>query len=749
MKVISGLIAKSAFKLLIISIKLNNMKYVNRLLTIIVLVVSVSCVNEYDFEMKEYAKTDELETAEYINKYDVLKSYIDSSDAPSFFKLGAIGSIASYLDKEAVFSLMYTNFNQVAPIDELKYNTIVQDDGVYDFSGIEKFLTSAQDDGMPIFGRTLVENSNQNATFLNTTLEPTIIPGEGSGPAWDVLTDISFENDEASGYSSGGSAVESFTANGGGASGEGRALVINNPAVQENDWGTQLFITFDKTTEVGQQFRLTMDVKADVDASVPTQAHTSPGAYKHWNFFGSVDFTTEWTTFTSEITIYKTDQGDISGVTTIALNLGNIATNYYFDNIKVEWYNEESTSGGNPDEVLIEAENGSAGQYWSTEENEFASGEKYIVATNPETVGDPAAATSDYIATYNFSVNTAGTYTLWSRTLPTVNNGADDSYYISVNGSAFNFNWGWNFGSTEWLWTNLGTYPLTSGENTLKICTREDGFKVDKFYFTLTDNVPTGLGQASGSDVIIEMTEEEKKDTLTYEMERWISEVMNVTKDYITAWDVVNEPMDDNNPYELKTSAGEEADAADEFFWQDYLGKDYGVTAFMLARRYCKPGSSILFINESNLESNIDKCKGLIEYVKYIEDQGQTVDGVGTQMHISTTSDKEKIVEMFTLLAETGKLIKISELDIAIGDGVKTAAVTNEQLDAQKEMYKYVVETYLKIIPVSQQYGITLWSPLDSPDGSSWRAGEPIGLWTHGYNRKPAYAGFADGLLGK
>lgn len=30
--------------------------------------------------------------------------------------------------------------------------------------------------------------------------------------------------------------------------------------------------------------------------------------------------------------------------------------------------------------------------------------------------------------------------------------------------------------------------------------------------------------------------------------------------------------------------------------------------------------------------------------------------------------------------------------------------------------------------------------------GSGWRAVEPIDLWTQDYRRKPAYAGFADGL---
>ncbi|SFE06541.1 carbohydrate-binding CenC domain protein [Thermophagus xiamenensis] len=63
-------------------------------------------------------------------------------------------------------------------------------------------------------------------------------------------------------------------------------------------------------------------------------------------------------------------------------------------------------------------------------------------------------------------------------------------------------------------------------------------------------------------------------------------------------------------------------------------------------------------------------------------------------------------------------------------------------------MYQFVVEKYFEIIPPQQRYGITVWSPTDSPEGSSWRENQPIGLWTIDYVRKPAYAGFAEGLAG-
>jgi GH35 family endo-1,4-beta-xylanase len=217
---------------------------------------------------------------------------------------------------------------------------------------------------------------------------------------------------------------------------------------------------------------------------------------------------------------------------------------------------------------------------------------------------------------------------------------------------------------------------------------------------------------------------------------------MEVTSDYVKAWDVVNEPMDDGNPSELKSGVGRDLDA-DQFYWQDVLGKDYAVMAFNLARQYGND-DDILFINDYNLEYNLDKCQGIIDYVEYIESKGAVVDGIGTQMHISTNSDKQKIADMFSMLAATGKFIKVSELDVGVG--AQTTDAREENYIAQAEMYDYVVSKYMELIPAAQRYGITVWSPFDSPRNSFWRAGEPIGLWTESYQRKRAYAAFADAL---
>ena len=257
-----------------------------------------------------------------------------------------------------------------------------------------------------------------------------------------------------------------------------------------------------------------------------------------------------------------------------------------------------------------------------------------------------------------------------------------------------------------------------------------------------------GEGYGGPGGTVIEKTPEEKKAILTGALETFISGMMSVTKDYVKAWDVVNEPMSDwPDQYALKTGIGKTDLAEDEFYWQDYLGKDYAVKAIQLARKYGNP-NDILFINDYGLEGGGNKCKGLIAYVNYVESKGAKVDGIGTQMHINSTANKDDIVNMYKLLAATGKLIKVSELDIGLGDNIKTANATAAMYQQQADMYKFVIEKYFEIIPKAQQYGITIWSPLDSTDreNSFWRRGEPIGIWTESFVRKPAYQAVAEAL---
>ena len=543
-----------------------------------------SC-HKYEALEFQVAKPASFAAQEQIDAYQPLKTYIDRTANPKF-KFGAGTSLQSYLSKGVIYRLTNSNFDEITLGYEMKHGAVVQADGSLALTNVKNLLETASKAGITVYGHTLAWHANQNATYLKGLIAPVVTPSS-SGPTWDLVIGADFETDNASVYQSNTNAVASFTAAGEGFNGTGRALKISNSAVRTNDYDAQLFLKF-PAVAVGEKYELKMNVRSDVAASYPTQAHTTPGAYKFYDFFGAISSTPTWTTYTKEITV----TADIATSGALAFNLGKTATNFYFDNITLKKYN-----------------------------------------------------------------------------------------------------------------------PL-------------------------------------GGTTIVEKTAEQKKAILTAALETWIKGIVTASKDYVKAWDVVNEPMDDAKPTELKTAAGRTSIAADEFFWQDYLGKDYALKAFQLARQYGN-ATDIHFINDYNLEYSIDKCKGLIDYVKYLEDKGAKIDGIGTQMHIVATSDKAKIEEMFKLLAATGKLIKISELDMGFTGNIKTAQVTAEQYAAQSEMYKYVIKKYFELIPAAQRYGITIWAPQDSPATSSWRAGEPIGLWTEGFVRKPAYVGTAEGLKNK
>ncbi|MDE5665972.1 MAG: endo-1,4-beta-xylanase, partial [Duncaniella sp.] len=221
--------------------------------------------------------------------------------------------------------------------------------------------------------------------------------------------------------------------------------------------------------------------------------------------------------------------------------------------------------------------------------------------------------------------------------------------------------------------------------------------------------------------------------------------------------------------YDLQHAATGSGDQSNKFYWLDYLGDNFVRVTVKFARQYFaenggNPEELKLFINDYNLESDWDdnqKLKSLISWIEQWESDGVTkIDGIGSQMHITcymnpeTQASKEKhVVKMLELMASTGKLVRITELDMGLcdenGNTVKTENVTFEQHKAMAKFYKFVIDKYFEIIPLSQQYGICQWAQTDSPEGSGWRPGEPIGLWNLNYSRKPAYGGFADGLAGK
>lgn len=277
------------------------------------------------------------------------------------------------------------------------------------------------------------------------------------------------------------------------------------------------------------------------------------------------------------------------------------------------------------------------------------------------------------------------------------------------------------------------------------------------------------------SDKTIPLTAEERHDTLVYAMDKWIKSMMEACDGKVKAWDLVNEAIggggdDGQGNYELQHSEGYKSGTwdvgGDAFYWQDYMGDlEYVRQACRLARKY-GPEDIKLFINDYNLESDWDnnkKVKSLVNWIKKWEADGVTkIDGIGTQMHISCfenesnlNSVKKHITQMFQIIANSGKLCRVSEMDMGYvrgsnrwGSSIKTSQMTEAEHKKMADFYEWIIKEYFRIIPPEQQWGICQWCATDAPNNSGWRGGEPVGIWDSNYYRKHVYAGFVRGLNG-
>jgi GH35 family endo-1,4-beta-xylanase len=278
----------------------------------------------------------------------------------------------------------------------------------------------------------------------------------------------------------------------------------------------------------------------------------------------------------------------------------------------------------------------------------------------------------------------------------------------------------------------------------------------------------------------IPQTREEMHDTLVYAMDKWIKGMMEACDGRVKAFDLVNEAIggdgdDGSGNYTLQHSKAYKPEGnpnatwdvgGDAFYWQDYMGDlEYVRQACLLARKY-GPNDIKLFINDYNLESDWDnnkKVKSLVNWIKKWEDDGVThIDGIGTQMHISCYEDaniqkniQKHITQMFEVIAKSGKLCRVSEMDMGYvrgnnrwGSSVKTNQLTEAEHKKMADFYEWIIKEYFRIIPPEQQWGICQWCTTDAPSNSGWRGGEPVGIWDLNYYRKHAYAGFVRGLNG-
>ena len=699
------------------------------------------------------AKDLPLPLQEAISRYEALKAY-----APAGLKLGVGIGFDMYQSNETYRNVVNDNFNDITPGNEMKQASIMNAKGELNFANVDKVVDQLTNAGLSVYGHTLVWHSQQQAAYLNGLIAPTIIPGTPGSS----LIDGSFENGLA------GWAPAYYTEN---------YSIINTDAI-DGTHSIQAIIPADATGGKydghgqlnspdfpiinGHHYQISFWIKGSAVGQV---AIDFPNAQlgNQYPWVNGAEYAPVGTTWTQVIynnstvgndAMIATADNDAMHVRLLLASVPNVT--YLIDAVEIVDLDAVT-------EEVNYVENGN-----------FESGDIDPWATPNQGAGITVTADAKYAGNYglqaissstsqndwdlqfqsgtmNLDVNKTYTFSFWVKS--DIAGKGRISYNGKINdGSASGNQYPWmdwdgtgaarDFAtSSTWKLISVDIIPFSS---TLQLSFDFGQVPDVTYYFDdvkVVEKAPAKSTMRSGP-VTIEKTPEEKAQIIGDALVDWINQMVGHFKGVVHAWDAVNEPMNESGNG-VKTGVGTTL-AADNFYWQDYLGKDYAVTAFKTARA-ADPAAK-LFINDYNLESNPSKLQGLIDYVTYIESQGATVDGIGTQMHITIQADTTMIDNMFKKLGETGKLIKISEMDIAI----QSASPTDDQYAAQANMYRFVVSSFLKNIPEAKRYGITVWAVSDNPDEHTyWIPNDAPCLFDADYGRKYAYKGFADGLAGK
>ena len=697
-----------------------------------------SCADHFDQNFETVRPEKEAQYG-YLEQYDALKEYI--KDRPNFH-LGIGTAVDEYNKKELVYALTNSNFNETVAGNAMKMSSCVADDGSMNFDKVSEYVKNATDAGLSVYGHTLAWHAQQPNKYLNQLIADKELP-----PSSNVTRCLVIKNAEAGGH-----------------------------------WDAQLY--FPAQLSQGKKYVFKMNAKA-----------TAPFELILWGApgdagLGSISVGTKWNEYTVNFTPAANYEnfvfaaGKLGGELDIkSLSLceegstnnlivnGDIKGDEVPCNKPYSWHKVTTEIKEVAESQVVEIPVSVGHLTFDDGKNLGGWGMDNTpkIVNGVCEVGNNAAKADPWNSQVNyepgFAFENGKAYHLKMKIKGSVAGefGAafqnPDGYKGCGDFPTINV-------TTDWKEVDVTT--TCNGDNALRLL-----LNIGKYAGTLyIDDFEVYYTKSSNT---IPLTDEEKKEALTPVLQNWIYGMMEATEGKVKAWDVVNEALsgedkDGDGKFDLQSAKRGNVsadDAKNNFYWQDYLGDiDYVRTAVAAARKGFadaggNPEELKLFINDYNLESDWDqngKLKSLIKWIKDWEADGVTkIDGIGSQMHIScygnpqTQGAKKNAIEnMLKLMAESGKLVRISELDMGYVDAndkeVKTADMTEEQHKEMRALYEFVVKKYLELIPENQQWGICQWCATDSPANSGWRAGLPTGLWDSDYYRKHTYGGFAAGL---
>ncbi|EKX68275.1 endo-1,4-beta-xylanase [Streptomyces ipomoeae] len=198
-------------------------------------------------------------------------------------------------------------------------------------------------------------------------------------------------------------------------------------------------------------------------------------------------------------------------------------------------------------------------------------------------------------------------------------------------------------------------------------------------------------------------------------------------KGRLAAWDVVNEPFNEDGTYR-------------QTLWYNGLGADY-IAQALTAARAADPAAK-LYINDYNVEGVNAKSTALYNLVRDLKARGVPIDGVGLQAHLILGQVPSTLQQNIQRFADLGVDVAITELDIRM-----QLPATEAKLAQQRTEYETVVKA---CVAVTRCTGVTVWGFTDS---DSWIPDTFPGQgaatpYDENYAPKPAYYGIVTALGG-
>ena len=746
-----------------------------------------------------------LAVKEVIANYDNIKDYAQQYTPNMKIGIG-MGADLYANNENGEGDLANANYQVFTPGNAMKNDAIMGNSGSLNFATVDKLL-AALDGNMQLYGHNFFWHTQQNQTYLKSLIAPTLVV-ESDGDVANVLSGdaTDFNGGSTGGWGSWGSNKKDAGVVAGAGQDGTAALVLENKG-DGNAWEAQCAYDFNDFLEMNKTYVIKFKAKSSSPAGELQFQYQNGNTYSSQGGYNNFTVGTDWQTFQYEFTITKYDDvnriilnfGKVGGTYTIDDIQFGLKQEDPMDNVLAGDASdfEGGTTGGW----------GSWGSNKESAEVEDGAGYNNSKGLALKNKGDGNAWEAQCAYTFDDALQAGKKYIIQFYAKST--SAAGELQFQYQNGSTYASQGGYNTFSvgTDWVKCEFTFTPAYDDANRIILNFGKVGatYYIDNIKFGLAKDQTSATrgiqyvlarnGKArkatrAGSKMYyILKTPAEKQAALEGAMEAWVSGVANHLKEKNVVpfgYEVINEPIADGSNMYRGLSEGTfggtwtdddgntQYDAAPteddangltlnwgsgHWYWGYYV-PDYHVKAFQLARKYL-PADTKLFVNDYNLETSPKKLEALIKFVKEIDEKNGSpiVDGIGTQMHVTLNcSDnaeknaaniaelKTKVDAMFQTMAATGKLIRVTELDLSLGTGTPSS----NQYKAQSDAYRMIVESYKANVPEAQQSGITVWSLSDNEaEHEYWLKGQVPNLFDKDYKRKWAYKGFCDGIAGE